>query len=97
MSLYYPYSAYLKNKYGKKTYKLPVNLPVSCPNRDGNLGTGAVHFVVKREQDLRLYRQNSLSENSLKRTGTISVKNMEQSSLLPIFKTSAIPICHWRN
>ncbi|NLM97994.1 MAG: TIGR01212 family radical SAM protein [Halanaerobiaceae bacterium] len=44
MSLYYPYSAYLKNKYGKKTYKLPVNLPVSCPNRDGNLGTGGCAF-----------------------------------------------------
>lgn len=30
---YYPYSTYLKNKYGEKVYKLPVNLPVSCPNR----------------------------------------------------------------
>lgn len=30
---YYPYSEYLKNKYGEKVYKLPVNLPVSCPNR----------------------------------------------------------------
>lgn len=34
---YYPYSEYLKNKYGEKVYKLPVNLPVSCPNRmDGD-------------------------------------------------------------
>lgn len=31
--LYYAYSDYLKNKYGEKVYKLPVNLPVSCPNR----------------------------------------------------------------
>lgn len=31
--LYYPYSEYLKNKYGEKVYKLPVNLPVTCPNR----------------------------------------------------------------
>lgn len=30
---YYPYSDYLKNKFGEKVYKLPVNLPVSCPNR----------------------------------------------------------------
>lgn len=44
MSLYYRYSSYLKDKYGKKTYKLPVNLPVSCPNRDGNLGTGGCAF-----------------------------------------------------
>ncbi|MGN1166803.1 MAG: TIGR01212 family radical SAM protein [Lachnospiraceae bacterium] len=34
-TLYYAYSDYLKNKYGEKVYKLPVNLPVSCPNRTG--------------------------------------------------------------
>ncbi len=33
--LYYAYSDYLKNKYGEKVYKLPVNLPVTCPNRTG--------------------------------------------------------------
>ncbi len=31
--MYYSYSEYLKNKYGEKVYKLPVNLPVTCPNR----------------------------------------------------------------
>lgn len=31
--IYYPYSLYLKEQYGEKVYKLPVNLPVSCPNR----------------------------------------------------------------
>ena len=31
--LYYPYSDYLKNKYGEKVYKLPINLPITCPNR----------------------------------------------------------------
>lgn len=32
---YYAYSDYLKKKYNEKVYKLPVNLPVSCPNRTG--------------------------------------------------------------
>ncbi|MEF9917257.1 MAG: TIGR01212 family radical SAM protein [Lachnospiraceae bacterium] len=31
--LYNKYSDYLKEKYGEKVYKLPINLPVSCPNR----------------------------------------------------------------
>ncbi len=35
---YYPYSEYLKKKYGEKVYKLPVNLPVSCPNRVNGTG-----------------------------------------------------------
>jgi len=26
---YYPYSKYLKKRYGEKVYKLPVNLPKS--------------------------------------------------------------------
>lgn len=30
---YQKYSDYLKNKYGEKVYKLPINLPISCPNR----------------------------------------------------------------
>lgn len=30
---YRTYSDYLKTKYGEKVYKLPVNLPVTCPNR----------------------------------------------------------------
>ncbi|WP_105618002.1 TIGR01212 family radical SAM protein [Vallitalea okinawensis] len=31
--LYRKYSDYLKEKYGEKVYKLPINLPISCPNR----------------------------------------------------------------
>lgn len=36
--LYNKYSEYLKNKYGEKVYKLPINLPISCPNRIGSSG-----------------------------------------------------------
>ncbi len=46
--MYNKYSDYLKNKYGEKIYKLPINLPITCPNRmDGrgcsfcaDVGTG---------------------------------------------------------
>lgn len=31
--IYNKYSDYLKNRYGEKVYKLPINLPISCPNR----------------------------------------------------------------
>lgn len=31
--MYRIYSEYLKDIYGQKVYKLPVNLPISCPNR----------------------------------------------------------------
>ncbi|MCF7886108.1 MAG: TIGR01212 family radical SAM protein [Candidatus Marinimicrobia bacterium] len=37
---YYKYSYYLKNKFGEKVYKVPVNAGFTCPTRDGHLGTG---------------------------------------------------------
>lgn len=42
--LYNEYSKYLRKKYGEKVYKLPVNLPVTCPNRDGSLGVGGCTY-----------------------------------------------------
>ncbi len=42
--LYNRFSDYLKNKYGTRVYKLPINIPVTCPNRDGTLGTGGCIF-----------------------------------------------------
>lgn len=41
---YNEYSGYLKQKYGEKVYKLPVNLPGTCPNRDGTAGYGGCIF-----------------------------------------------------
>ncbi|NLP46866.1 MAG: TIGR01212 family radical SAM protein [Epulopiscium sp.] len=42
--LYNKYSIYLKEKYGEKVYKIPINLPVTCPNRDGVCGVGGCAF-----------------------------------------------------
>ena len=44
---YLTYSDYLKNKYGEKVYKLPVNLPGTCPNRDDFIGSGGCIFCAE--------------------------------------------------
>jgi radical SAM protein (TIGR01212 family) len=41
---YNVYSDYLRQRYGEKVYKLPVSLPVTCPNRDGSCGKGGCVF-----------------------------------------------------
>lgn len=41
---YRVYSQHLKDKYGEKVYKLPINLPGTCPNRDGSKGEGGCIF-----------------------------------------------------
>ena len=37
-------SAYLKNKYGVKLYKLSLSTGATCPNRDGKVGVGGCIF-----------------------------------------------------
>ena len=41
---YVVYSEFLKERYGVKVYKLPVSLPVTCPNRDGSCGSDGCIF-----------------------------------------------------
>ncbi|HEY9060157.1 MAG TPA: TIGR01212 family radical SAM protein [Pseudobacteroides sp.] len=41
---YNKFSDYLKEKYKAKVYKIPINIPVTCPNRDGTLGTKGCLF-----------------------------------------------------
>lgn len=41
---YYSVSEYLKDTYGKKLYKLSLSGNMTCPNRDGKLGTTGCIF-----------------------------------------------------
>ena len=42
--LYRNYSEYLQKKYKEKVYRIPINVPVSCPNRDGEVGYSGCTF-----------------------------------------------------
>jgi len=42
--LYYKFSDYLAETYHEKVYKIPVNIPVKCPNRDGAISTEGCVF-----------------------------------------------------
>lgn len=37
---YYTFSRYLKDRFGEKVWKIPVHANLTCPNRDGTVGTG---------------------------------------------------------
>ncbi|NLI13215.1 MAG: TIGR01212 family radical SAM protein [Peptococcaceae bacterium] len=45
---YNQYSEHLVKKFGEKVYKLPVNLPGTCPNRDGRSGVGGCVFCDEK-------------------------------------------------
>ncbi|MCT4595999.1 MAG: TIGR01212 family radical SAM protein [Anaeromicrobium sp.] len=42
------YSQHLKDKYGEKVYKIPIQLSVTCPNRDGLLGSRGCIFCGEK-------------------------------------------------
>ena len=43
-SRYLMISEHWRQQYGEKVYKLPVSLPVTCPNRDGREGMGGCTY-----------------------------------------------------
>lgn len=44
---YKVYSEHLQRKYREKVYKIPVNLPLTCPNRDGSIGKDGCTFCAE--------------------------------------------------
>lgn len=43
-SRYKKYSEAMFQRFGMKVYKIPINLPVTCPNRDGHISEGGCSF-----------------------------------------------------
>lgn len=41
---YHTYNYYLRHKYGKKVFKVPLNVNFGCPNRDGTKGVGGCTY-----------------------------------------------------
>ncbi len=41
---YYPFSQFLREKFGCKVYKLPIDAGFTCPNRDGKIGYGGCTY-----------------------------------------------------
>lgn len=38
ITVYNTYAKYLSDRFGEKVYKIPISLPLTCPNRDGTVG-----------------------------------------------------------
>lgn len=66
-SFYRVYSNYLKDKYGEKVYKLPVNIACSCPNRDGTKGVGGCIFCGAKGSGNELLSQTLSVSEQLRR------------------------------
>ncbi|WP_227936532.1 TIGR01212 family radical SAM protein [Alkalihalobacillus deserti] len=45
---YYSWNHYLKNHFGEKVFKVPLDAGFDCPNRDGNVAHGGCTFCSER-------------------------------------------------
>lgn len=64
---YYSFSEYCKQKYGRKLYKAPLNANMTCPNRDGSIGSrGCIFCGEGGSGDFAVhYNGQLLTENDL--------------------------------
>ncbi|MDF2524398.1 MAG: family radical protein [Clostridiales bacterium] len=84
--LYYKFSEFLKSKYGEKVYKLPVNLPVTCPNRDGRVSRKGCIFCGEEGAGFEnLSCELSVGEQ-LKRNSKYIGENYKSSKFIAYFQ-----------
>ena len=60
---YYSLDAYCKNRYGAKVYKIALDAGLTCPNRDGTLGTrGCIFCSAGGSGDFAVKPMHSVAE-----------------------------------
>lgn len=83
---YYSLNYYLKQKFGTKVAKLPIDAGFSCPNRDGTISTGGCTFCSPRGSgDFTQGSNYSISEQ-LEYGKDLIFKKWPQASFMPYFQ-----------
>lgn len=84
--LYNKFSDYLKNKYGSKVYKLPLNLPVTCPNRDGNISFTGCTFCGEEGAGFENLSCTMSVESQLRQNAKYIGKNYGSQKFIAYFQ-----------
>lgn len=86
---YYTYSYYLKKRFGQKVFKIPLDIGLTCPNRDGTKGTGGCAFCsAKRSGDFAGEPCESIEEQY--RKGIASLRDKWDKGLcIPYFQAGS--------
>ena len=86
---FYSLDYYLKQTYGHKLYKIALDAGMTCPTRDGTLGTRGCIFCSRGGSGD--FAENSLSPSSLFRVKKSSGTNSTQMDTLLIFRHLRTP------
>ena len=72
---FYPYFSYLKQRYGGRVAKIPLDGGFTCPNRDGTKGTGGcVYCSARGSGDFVAHPSRPLSEQFASYRGVLAGK-----------------------
>lgn len=96
-NLYNVYSVWLKERYGEKVYKIPINIPVTCPNRDGTKGVGGcVYCGEKGGGNETLSDQLTVSEQMEKNIAYIG-KRYNAKKFISYFQSFSNTYCDFED
>lgn len=88
---YNQFSAYLKNKFGAKVYKITIDAGFSCPNRDGKISTGGCIFCDDGGSFPKLIQTCCQYKNKLALEQKHYTIDLRLKNLCLIFKRTQIP------
>ena len=92
---YYSLNAWLKDQFGQKIYKLALDGGMTCPNRDGTLGTGGCIFCSHGGSgDFAEPAHTSVTEQ-IEAAGTARRDERADARYRPL--SDSFPACHRRH
>lgn len=84
---YYSLSKYYKEIYGEKVYKIALNANLTCPNRDGTLGTkGCIFCSQEGSGDFSSNKYLSIYDQIEEGKNLLSKKTKENSKYIAYFQ-----------
>ena len=88
---YYSLNTYLRQTFGEKVYRLSLNGGMTCPNRDGSIGTGGCIFCSAGGSGDFAASRSNLSPGRSRRRSFSSVKKQTAANISPIFRHTRTP------
>ncbi len=86
---YHSYNYYLKKRFGKKVYKVPLNIDLGCPNRDGTKGIGGCAFCSARMSGNFAGDPRRSIEEQYSQMRTIMEKKWADALCIPYFQAGS--------
>ena len=80
---YLSFSDFLMKRYHKKIYKLPIHLKVTCPNRDGTIGTGGCIFCSDEGAGFELQSEEIPIAQQLKQNASYIGEKYKVEGFIP--------------